>query len=158
MLPCPTVDLRETPEPGPQQSHPAPRPSEACGPAAQRLTSVLSTALRSDVPSFAWNTKRLQYETVAELPRGGKMQVRIIAGHEYPKRAESQCPVNADWDCTWTVTEDKTIVIVTETGKTFQAEAYRKDGTSMLILATKEILTRNQLAAVAGNPGLTLFP
>ncbi|MBB2948468.1 hypothetical protein FB565_008251 [Actinoplanes lutulentus] len=158
VLACPTVDLKATPEPGPQQSHPAPRPSEACGAAAARLTGVLSTALRSDVPAFAWNTKRLQYETLVELPQGGKIQVRIIAGHEYPDRASSQCPEDADWDCSYTVTDDKTIVIVADTGTTFQAETYRKDGTGMLILATKEIMTRNQLVAVAGNPGLTLFP
>ncbi|MEU4563619.1 hypothetical protein AB0F72_35015 [Actinoplanes sp. NPDC023936] len=156
--PCPTVDLEATPEPGPQQSHPAPRPTEACGAAAQRLTGVLSGALGQQVPSFAWNTKRLQYETITALPGGGTLQVRIIAAHEYPERAGSQCPEKADWSCTYTLTDDKTMVTTVEHDSGMQADAYRKDGTMLLVLVSKGAMTQQELAAVAGNPGLTLFP
>ncbi|BBH70322.1 hypothetical protein ACTI_70070 [Actinoplanes sp. OR16] len=156
---CPTVDLTATPEPGPQQSHPAPRPSESCGAAARRLTAVLAKALDAPVDTFAWNTKRLRYETLVNLPGGGRMQVRIIAGHEYPaRRADTQCPTGADWKCSYLVTGDETVVTTVDSGQGVQADAYRRDGTMILVLATADALPPEQLATIAGNPGLTLFP
>jgi hypothetical protein len=156
--PCPTVDLKKTPEPGPQQSHPAPRPTESCGVAAARLTGVVSTFL--GVPAtFAWNTKRLQYETLAEFPDGKKLQVRILAGHEYPaRRSDSQCPDLPELDCTYEVTGDRTVVITNDHGQGMQADAYRTDGTSILVLANAGAISRERLAELAGDPGLTLFP
>ncbi|MEV6305710.1 hypothetical protein AB0M02_40275 [Actinoplanes sp. NPDC051861] len=173
---CPAVPEDPGERPQPQQSHPAPRPTEDCAAAVKRLAGEMSEALavvpgvrlESVYPTtFAYNSRRLQYEAPMKVtgPNGssGSLLVRIIAAHEYPDRSMTQCPEKADQNCLYRLSGDDTIVAAVDHGRSDQVEAYRKDGTALLAVLTvdkgsKAPMTLAQLAEAASYPGLTLFP
>jgi hypothetical protein len=154
---------RTSDEPGTQQSHSAPRPTEACADAIVRLQGALFEVIEALAPglvkpddvTFAYVPTRLAYRSVVNIPAargGGLVRVEIMASHEYAGQPRTTCPPQLPCD------PDAPKVQVSRMGPAYQALSDFKDGTALLVSSTAQVLNSAQVAAIAGCEALTLFP